>query len=215
MQIQEQLDYGVHEDPRGTKRTTILTAATTESDVAASVSEPEHVAARAPSQFQTAALARAEPQPEHMDMTLTALTDMMNLEGSESCEASVVTRIYAGKLFDPESLELLENRVITVSETLGLVLDARTFEEAEYEAETSAWKEKEGRGELSKVRTVDLRKLTVLPGFVDAHVHCELLLTVLNFVYSRAASGCMDIVLIAVLWQSSCMTIARPRGKTR
>ncbi|EIM92912.1 uncharacterized protein STEHIDRAFT_127652 [Stereum hirsutum FP-91666 SS1] len=172
MQIQEQLDYGVHEDPRGTTRTTILTAATTEADAAASVSEPEHVAARAPSQFQTAAFARAEPQPEHLDtMTLTALTDMMKSEGSESFEASVVTRVYAGKLFDPESLELLENRVITVSETLGLVLDVRTFEEAEYGAETAVWKDKENRGEVSKVRTVDLRKLTVLPGFVDAHVH--------------------------------------------
>lgn len=78
--------------------------------------------------------------------------------------SATITRIYAGKLFDPETLEMLKNRVLTVSEETGLVHDVKTFGEGEYEIDDA---------EQGRVRKVDLRKCTVLPGFVDAHVHCE------------------------------------------
>lgn len=76
-----------------------------------------------------------------------------------------LTRIYAGKLFDSEMLDFLENRVITVSEKLGLVVDVRPFEEGEFDAEVRR---------PGDAKVVDLREKAVLPGFVDTHVHCEL-----------------------------------------
>ena len=70
-----------------------------------------------------------------------------------------VIRIIAGKLFDPESLEYLENQLITVSEETGLIHDVHPLSEI-----TDL--------DLESPSTVDLRGLTVLPGFVDTHVHC-------------------------------------------
>ena len=74
-----------------------------------------------------------------------------------------LVRIYAGKLFDPHALQLLPQRVVTVSEHLGLVVDVRPYAEGEASAVDFA------RDETA----IDLRDATVLPGFVDAHVHCE------------------------------------------
>ncbi|KAJ7709567.1 hypothetical protein B0H17DRAFT_1028336 [Mycena rosella] len=67
-------------------------------------------------------------------------------------------RILAGQLFDPYLLRLVPNQLITVSRNIGLVLDVSTF------------------GPISEMLlddpdTIDLRHLTVVPGFVDAHVH--------------------------------------------
>ncbi|KAI0829030.1 hypothetical protein BC628DRAFT_1533672 [Trametes gibbosa] len=75
-------------------------------------------------------------------------------------------RIYAGKLFDPETLQLLPRRVITVSPASGLVLDVQPYadEEAQRDVDLSA-------GDTGGEAVVDLREATVLPGFVDAHVH--------------------------------------------
>ncbi|PIL31293.1 hypothetical protein GSI_05991 [Ganoderma sinense ZZ0214-1] len=72
-----------------------------------------------------------------------------------------LVRIYAGKLFDPHALQLLPQRVVTVSEALGLVVDVRPYAEGEASAVDFA------RDETA----IDLRDATVLPGFVDAHVH--------------------------------------------
>ncbi|KAH9854290.1 hypothetical protein C2E23DRAFT_818018 [Lenzites betulinus] len=71
-------------------------------------------------------------------------------------------RIYAGRLFDPEVLELLSKRVITVSPASGLVLDVQPYtdDEAQRDVDRAAGDE-----------VVDLREATVLPGLVDAHVH--------------------------------------------
>lgn len=74
-----------------------------------------------------------------------------------------LVRIYAGKLFDPHVLQLLPQCVVTVSEQLGLVVDVRSYAEQEANAVDFA------RDETA----IDLRKATVLPGFVDAHVHSE------------------------------------------
>ena len=73
-------------------------------------------------------------------------------------------KIYAGKLYDPYTLTLLPQRVITTSAESGLVLDV-----ASYSAEDEA------SVDFADPAVVDLRQATVLPGFVDAHVHREYL----------------------------------------
>ncbi|KAJ6482559.1 hypothetical protein C8R45DRAFT_904822 [Mycena sanguinolenta] len=64
-------------------------------------------------------------------------------------------RIAAGQLFDPYLLQLVPNQLITVSQETGLVLDVCSF----------------GSSSELPPETIDLRHLTVVPGFVDVHVH--------------------------------------------
>ncbi|KAJ8457137.1 hypothetical protein ONZ51_g11706 [Trametes cubensis] len=72
-----------------------------------------------------------------------------------------VIRIYAGQLFDPESLQLQPRQRITVSQDSGLILDVRPYSIPE-----------ESEVDFTNPETVvDLRDATVLPGFVDTHVH--------------------------------------------
>ncbi|KAI0778862.1 hypothetical protein BD413DRAFT_601525 [Trametes elegans] len=79
-----------------------------------------------------------------------------------SGEPERTVRIYAGRLFDPESLQLLPRRVVTVSQGAGLVLDVQPYGVQDAARDIDASGEDE---------VVDLRDATVLPGFVDAHVH--------------------------------------------
>ncbi|KIJ66589.1 hypothetical protein HYDPIDRAFT_109654 [Hydnomerulius pinastri MD-312] len=72
---------------------------------------------------------------------------------------AAVTIVIAGKLFDPYSLDLLENRVITVSNESGLILDVSA-----YSGNASEW-------QFTSANVINLQNLTVLPGFVDTHVH--------------------------------------------
>lgn len=65
------------------------------------------------------------------------------------------SRILAGQLFDPYLLQLVPNQLITVDRKTGLVLDVSSFSSNQLPPET-----------------IDLRHLTVVPGFVDVHVHC-------------------------------------------
>ncbi|TFK56901.1 hypothetical protein OE88DRAFT_1730336 [Heliocybe sulcata] len=74
-----------------------------------------------------------------------------------------VKRILAGRVFDPYTLGFHENQLITVSEDSGLILDVRPFTEND-------WEDIQRRHARDK-SIVDLRGQTVLPGFVDAHVH--------------------------------------------
>ncbi|KAK7052074.1 Amidohydro-rel domain-containing protein [Favolaschia claudopus] len=67
----------------------------------------------------------------------------------------MTSRILAGQLFDPYLLELVPNQLITVSHQTGLVLHVCSFK----------------AGDELPPETIDLRHLTVVPGFVDVHVH--------------------------------------------
>ncbi|KAG1846179.1 hypothetical protein DFJ58DRAFT_799298 [Suillus subalutaceus] len=89
-----------------------------------------------------------------MQLTATAPT----LEG-QAQPAAATKIVLAGKLFDPYTLELLDNQAITICNDSGMILDVAPFPEnggnfASFDGEV-----------------IDLRHLTVLPGFVDTHVH--------------------------------------------
>lgn len=79
-------------------------------------------------------------------------TDDMFLPG-------MTTRIYAGKLFDSETRTLLSARLINVSQDSGLIT---SVEEYDLEQEIAI-----------DEHVIDLRNATVMPGLVDAHVHCK------------------------------------------
>jgi cytosine/adenosine deaminase-related metal-dependent hydrolase len=72
--------------------------------------------------------------------------------------------VLAGTLFDPESLQLVPNQAISICPETGEILDVQAI--------TS---DLLANLHPSVTDTLDLRHLTILPGFVDAHVHSELL----------------------------------------
>jgi adenine deaminase len=91
----------------------------------------------------------------------------MSSDATSSVEATIMeetSTILAGQLFDSYTGQLVRNQLITVNQASGLILDVSTF------------KEEDAPRLLQESSTVhDLRHLTVLPGFVDVHVHCEFL----------------------------------------
>ncbi|KAL1951721.1 hypothetical protein VTO73DRAFT_870 [Trametes versicolor] len=101
-----------------------------------------------------AATAAAEPH--------TRSSAAHSSSGASERERERIVRIYAGKLFDPQTLQLLPQRVVAVSPDTGLVLGVEPYDDEDVRrVDFSAGNED----------VVDLRAATVLPGFVDAHVH--------------------------------------------
>ncbi|KAI0713110.1 hypothetical protein C8T65DRAFT_717820 [Cerioporus squamosus] len=88
----------------------------------------------------------------------------MNANPDNSASRNVngerLVKIYAGRLFDPYTLQLLPQRVVTVSQDSGLVLDVQPFAGDQVQ-----------NVDFAAEDVVDLRGATVLPGLVDAHVH--------------------------------------------
>lgn len=80
----------------------------------------------------------------------------------DSTKLEETSTILAGQLFDSYTGQLVRNQLVTVNQASGLILDVSTF------------KEEDALHLLQSNSNVhDLRHLTVLPGFVDVHVHCE------------------------------------------
>jgi imidazolonepropionase-like amidohydrolase len=75
-------------------------------------------------------------------------------------------KIIAGKLFDSRKRCFVSNQLITVSPHLGLITDVRAVSQEEQASLIQEAKE--------NIDTLDFSNKTVLPGFVDAHVHCML-----------------------------------------
>jgi cytosine/adenosine deaminase-related metal-dependent hydrolase len=73
-----------------------------------------------------------------------------------------VYTILAGQLFDSYARKLVPRQCIKVHKLSGLILDVSTYKDEDY------------LGLHTNNSLLDLRHLTVLPGFVDVHVHCEL-----------------------------------------
>ncbi|KAJ4481286.1 hypothetical protein J3R30DRAFT_3701004 [Lentinula aciculospora] len=91
------------------------------------------------------------------------MTQVHSLEISASKPNYAVTdtqRILAGKLFDSQSLQFLPAQTISVSKSTGVILSITNTAQCDLNA-----------SQLASGEIIDLRHLTVLPGFVDAHVH--------------------------------------------
>jgi hypothetical protein len=69
------------------------------------------------------------PKPSHSHVTFS-LPIMHGTTGGN--EPHATTKIFTGKLLDPYSLELLDKRVITISEYSGLIIDVRAFSDEDY-----------------------------------------------------------------------------------
>ena len=69
-------------------------------------------------------------------------------------------RIYAGKIFDSYSCQLVDKKMITVSPESDLIQGIESYSPRDLQAV-----------DFSDPDNVDLTNQTVLPGFVDAHVH--------------------------------------------
>ncbi|KAF9023920.1 hypothetical protein BDZ89DRAFT_1041420 [Hymenopellis radicata] len=66
--------------------------------------------------------------------------------------------ILAGRMFNSRQERFLENQVITVSKATGLITNIQPYTPTSFKSDDSA-------------EVINLLHLTVLPGFVDAHVH--------------------------------------------
>ena len=84
--------------------------------------------------------------------------------------------ILAGRLFDPRSLQLVRDQAITVDPDSGLITDVRPLGELDSEVVGDA-------AQARDPSVIDLRRATVLPGFVDVHVHCTLLFRLMCYVH--------------------------------
>ena len=90
-------------------------------------------------------------------------------------------RILAGWLFDSYTGNLVQNRVITVSPDSGLIIDVDTFEDSDDGLCRAGI-------DLKRETTIDLRELTILPGFVDVRVHCKARSTAARITLKRICS---------------------------
>jgi len=103
-------------------------------------------------------------------MTFTArpTTDSSSDATTQSDGPKVrVYKICTGQVFDPIARVMLPRQVVWVDRESGIVI--RVSEGAGQVEENSMF---ESEFEM-EVTDVDLTNLTVLPGFVDVHVHCK------------------------------------------
>lgn len=102
-------------------------------------------------------------------------------------------------MFDSLSMQFLDHQVITVSESTGLIHDVHTL--TIEEQQTLDW---------SDDSVIDLREQTVLPGFVDAHVHCKR--STRNFRLHVLLKNLVPRLNLELL-QCSCTLTRKPHGK--
>ncbi|KIK68747.1 hypothetical protein GYMLUDRAFT_36243 [Collybiopsis luxurians FD-317 M1] len=79
---------------------------------------------------------------------------------NDSPKSPATQKLLVGKLFDPYSLEFQDSQSVTISKDSGLIISVEPITENDLNP-----------FDIESGQTVDLRTLTVLPGFVDAHVH--------------------------------------------
>ena len=98
--------------------------------------------------------------PPHSSMT----SPSSNTGLSTQSHRSEVYHIIAGKMFDSYTRTLIPNQVITVDKNEGIILDVQDY---------SIFVTAPGKLSEDNAEIIDLSHLTVLPGFVDTHVHCK------------------------------------------
>lgn len=82
-------------------------------------------------------------------------------EGATKSEGRVYG-ILAGKIFDSRARKLVENQVVLVDRELGVILDIINLNEFQQAQRNE------------DIEVIDLGQWTLVPGFVDAHVHCKM-----------------------------------------
>ncbi|KAJ3861454.1 hypothetical protein EV359DRAFT_47143 [Lentinula novae-zelandiae] len=90
--------------------------------------------------------------------------------------AADTQRILAGKLFDTYQLQFLPSQTIIVSKSTGIILNVESTNPNDLDP-----------SQMSSGNTIDLRHLTILPGFVDTHVHCKCLFCVFLHSYGETS----------------------------
>lgn len=86
---------------------------------------------------------------------------------------STLKKIFAGKLFDPYTLQLVPKQLITVSTKSGLIVDVQPYDSSLERALGLEIDRESTANDEDRADVVDLRECTVMPGFVDVHVHRE------------------------------------------
>jgi imidazolonepropionase-like amidohydrolase len=110
-------------------------------------------------------------------MHFEALRKSDEISGNHHTKASKHQRILTSKLFqvgpNGETLDnpWMQDATIVILKTNGRVLDVRPTNDEDLAA-LASFNPSVGCDE-SKVDVLDLRGLTILPGFIDTHVHCQ------------------------------------------
>lgn len=96
-------------------------------------------------------------------------------------------KIVAGRIFDSENAEFISNQIITVSNKTGLIQRVQPLSE-------------DPHLNFSSSDVIDLRGQTVLPGFIDTHVHRQFIAvifrdhTILISGFSLPSSVCRNVL---------------------
>ncbi|KAL1658477.1 hypothetical protein GGF50DRAFT_67161 [Schizophyllum commune] len=75
-----------------------------------------------------------------------------------------VTKLYTNAIFDSVARKLVTDQVITVSTKYGKIIDVKPYNTVLFNTYVE-------QDETQGIKVLDLRDLTILPGFVDVHVH--------------------------------------------
>ena len=75
-----------------------------------------------------------------------------------------VTKLYTNAIFDSVARKLVTDQVITVSTKYGIILNVEPYN-------TVLFSHLAEQDEAQGIKVLDLMDLTILPGFVDVHVH--------------------------------------------
>lgn len=95
----------------------------------------------------------------------TSIYSDLDLDDSEG---KLVT-ILAGRLFDSEERIFRTDQALVVDPRAGIIVDVRPINQDDIQ---KLFELKLESANLMEGNIIDLRKQTVLPGFVDVHVHC-------------------------------------------
>lgn len=89
------------------------------------------------------------------------MTTSVSAGGNASWSSGKVYGILAGKLFDSRRRKLLQDQVIMIDRELGVIVDVISLDEFQRSRRSDG------------IEFMDFGQWTIVPGFVDVHVHSE------------------------------------------